>query len=106
MKATLEPAHPMIAANDEERLLIGARHRFADNGVAGAVMILDGAVEFGPHTVLGSLPGRMLRRAEPPEHMLHAVGRVEETEEEAFFKPVEFVQHHPLAFAQDDFALR
>ena len=43
--------------------------------------------------------GRVIGLAEPPEHVLDAVGRVEEAVEEALVEPVELVEHHGLAFA-------
>ena len=42
----------------------------------------------------------MVGLAEPPEHVLDPVGRVEQAEEEPLVEPLQLVEHHRLALAQ------
>ena len=82
----------MVAQGDDQRLVIGVFEGLAEDCVAVAVLVLDRILESRAERRVAI--GRMVRLAEPPKHVLHAVGRVKQTEKEPRVKPFELEPHH------------
>jgi hypothetical protein len=83
---------------DEEGIVVYSFEHFADDAIAGLVHLFDLGAKAGG--LVGLVAGVVLI-AKTPEHVLHAVGRVEEDEEKAFGAAVELGEHHLLALVED-----
>ena len=101
--AAPEAAEAVVAQDDDQRLVVGVLQGPADDRVAPPVVLVDHAGHRGGR---GLAPvGRMVGLAEPPEHVLDPVGRVEQAEEEPLVEPLQLVEHHRLALVPDVVAL-
>src|SRR6202035_4483779 len=103
MERAPERVEAMIGERDQQRVFIGAFKHAADGLITTAIERIDLLAEIRRKIAIES---GMLGIAEAPEHVLQAVGRIEQNEEEAFAEAAKFVIHHLLALVVDEIALR
>src|SRR5579864_4118424 len=104
MNAALKAAKAVIAEYDHQSLVISELERLSDDAVDAAVRFLDRLAQrrvWRPAAVRW-----VFRLAAPPEHVLHAVGCIEQAIEQAGVEPPQLVDHHRLALAPRVVALR
>ncbi len=102
VEGAAEGVEAVVGEDDEERVGIGGFEGLCEQRVVAFVFVFD--LAFVVASEIGIVQ-RMRFIAEAPEHVLHAVGSIEDDEEEAFAEAGEFVEHHAFAFSEDEITL-
>src|SRR5262249_46188929 len=92
--AAAEARYAVIAEHGYQSLVVCVTEGLSHHPVPVYVVVLDDACQ------LRGEAGLALALAEPPEHVLDPIGRIEEAKKEAFAQPLELVSHHRRALAE------
>src|ERR1700710_1246315 len=100
MDPSTEWPEPVIAQGDHERPIVARLEGMADHHVRPTILVLD-----HPGHRCVDLMERVVGVPISPEHMLYAVGRVEEAIQEPLVEGVERAEEHGLALSPGEVAL-